>query len=215
MRTGSDYRQALRDGRRVWVVGDGLIKDVTLHPATSAMVDEYVAWYDRHLDPAWQDVVLTPPDERGERAPWAFALPRTAADLRAMGRSYSATVFLTAGNMTHTPGYGNLIALGILEAVQQRKVSQDQVANAARYRDLIARTGRFLTFAAGAAPIGYRLRDDPRERVALRIIRETDAGLVLSGKVAMHTSPAYAEDVYIGSHSGWITAVTARPSSWP
>ena len=202
MRTGSEYRQALRDGRRVWVVGDGLIEDVTLHPATRPMVDEYVAWYDRHLDPAWQDIVLTPPDERGERAPWAFALPRTAADLRAMGRSYSATIFLTAGNMTHTPGYGNLIALGILEAVQQRKVSQDQVASAARYRDLIARTGRFLTFAAGAAPIGYRMREDPRERVALRIVRETDAGLVLSGKVAMHTSPAYAEDVYIGSHSG-------------
>ena len=202
MRTGDEYRQALRDGRRVWVVGDGLIKDVTLHPATRPMVDEYVAWYDRHLDPAWQDVVLTPPDERGERTPWAFALPRTAADLRAMGRSYSATVFLTAGNMTHTPGYGNLIALGILEAVQQRKVSQDQIASATRYRDLIARTGRFLTFAAGAAPIGYRLREDPRERAALRIVRETDTGLVLRGKVAMHTSPAYAEDVYIGSHSG-------------
>ena len=202
MRTGSEYRQALRDGRRVWVVGDGLISDVTLHPATRPMVDEYVAWYDRHLDRAWQDVVLTPPNDRGERAPWAFALPRTAADLRAMGRSYSATVFLTAGNMTHTPGYGNLIALGVLDAVQQRKVSQDQVASAARYRDLIARTGRFLTFAAGAAPIGYRLREDPLERAALRIVRETDAGLVLRGKVAMHTSPAYAEDVYIGSHSG-------------
>ena len=68
MRTGDEYRQALRDGRRVWVVGDGLIKDVTLHPATRPMVDEYVAWYDRHRDPAWQDVVLTPPDERGARA---------------------------------------------------------------------------------------------------------------------------------------------------
>jgi 4-hydroxyphenylacetate 3-monooxygenase len=29
-----------------------------------------------------------------------------------------------------------------------------------------------------------------------------DAGLVLTGKVGMHTSPAYAEDVYIGAHSG-------------
>jgi 4-hydroxyphenylacetate 3-monooxygenase len=202
MRTGGEYREALRDGRRVWVVGDGLIKDVTLHPATRPMVDEYVAWYDRHLDLAWQNVVLTPPDERGERAPWAFVLPRTAADLRAMGRSYSATVFLTAGNMTHTPGYGNLIALGILDAVQQRKVSQDQIASATRYRDLIAHTGRFLTFAAGAAPIGYRLREDPRERAALRVVRETDAGLVVRGKIAMHTSPAYAEDVYIGGHSG-------------
>ena len=202
MRTDNEYREALRDGRKVWIIGEELVDDVTLHPATRGMVDEYVAWYDRHHDPAWQDVVLTPPDARGARTPWAFVVPTSAADLRAMGRSYSATIFQTAGNMTHTPAYGNLIALGILDAVRQRTVSSKQIADATDYRDLIARTGRFLTFSAGAATIGYRLREDPRARAALRVVRETDAGLVLRGKVAMHTSPAYAEDVYIGAHSG-------------
>jgi aromatic ring hydroxylase len=202
MRTGGEYRDALRDGRRVWVMGEGLVEDVTLHPATRPMVDEYVAWYDRHHDPAWRDVVLTPPDAHGARVPWAFALPKSSTDLRAMGRSYSATIFPTAGNMTHTPGYGNLIALGIRDAVRQRHVSPEQLASATRYRDDIARTGRFLTFCAGAATIGARLHADPRERAALRVVRETEAGLVLRGKVGMHTSPVYAEEVYIGSHSG-------------
>ena len=202
MRTGAEYRETLRDGRRVWVVGEGLIDDVTVHPATRAMVDEYAAWYDRHHDPAWQPVLLTPPDAGGGRAPWAFALPRTAADLRAMGRSYAATIFLTAGNMTHTPGYGNLIALGIHDVVLQRHVSAEQGEHAAAYRDHIARTGRFLTFSAGAATIGYRLREDPDQRAALRVVRETGGGLVLSGKVGMHTSPVFAEDVYIGAHCG-------------
>src|SRR5262244_3991076 len=202
MRTGSEYREALRDGRRVWVIGEGLVEDVTVHPSTRPMVDEYVAWYDRHQDPEWRDLLLGPPDDNGARTPWAFVAPRSAADLRAMGRSYAATVFLTAGNMTHTPGYGNLIALGIRDVVLQRKVSNGQLDHATRYRELIARTGRFLTFCAGAATIGYRLRPDPAERAALRVARETDAGLVLSGKVGMHTSPAYAEDVYIGAHCG-------------
>ena len=202
MRTGAEYREALRDGRRVFVIGEGSIEDVTVHPATRAMVDEYVTWYDRHRDPAWQDVVLTPPGARGERAPWAFAVPRSPADLRAMGRCYSATIFPTAGNMTHTPGYGNLIALGILDAVRQRNVSPGQIASAEAYRDRLARTGRFLTFSAGAATIGYRLRPDPADRAALRVVRETDGGLVVRGKIGMHTSPVYAEDVYIGSHCG-------------
>ncbi|HTY78905.1 MAG TPA: 4-hydroxyphenylacetate 3-hydroxylase N-terminal domain-containing protein [Candidatus Bathyarchaeia archaeon] len=202
MRTGSEYRETLRDGRRVWIMGEGLVEDVTVHPATRAMVDEYVTWYDRHHDPEWQARLLTPPDARGSRSPWAFAVPRTGADLRAMGRSYAATIFPTAGNMTHTPGYGNLIALGIHDVVRQRNVSPKQIDDAASYRDMIARTGRFLTFSAGAATIGYRLREDPGERAALRVVRETGAGLVLSGKVGMHTSPAYAEDVYIGAHSG-------------
>jgi aromatic ring hydroxylase len=202
VRTGAEYREALRDGRRVYVMGEGLVEDVTGHPATRAMVDEYAVWYDRHFDAAWRDIVLTPPDAEGKRAPWAYALPRSAADLRAMGRCYSATTFPSAGNMTHTPAYGNLIALGILDAVQQRYVSREQIDHIARYRDLLGATGRFLTFSAGAATIGYRFREDPAERAALRIVRETEAGLVLRGKVGMHTSPAYAEDVYVGAHSG-------------
>src|SRR5438445_7828419 len=192
MRTGEEYREALRDGRRVWVIGEGLVEDVTVHPATRATVDEYVAWYDRHFDPEWQDVLLTPPDAQGARAPWAFALPRSVQDLRAMGRSFSATTFLSAGNITHTPAYGNLIALGILDAIQQRYVSSEQIAHIAAYRELVGRTGRFLTFSAGAATIGFRFREDPLERAAVRVVRETDAGLVLSGKVGMHTRPASA-----------------------
>jgi 4-hydroxyphenylacetate 3-monooxygenase len=119
-----------------------------------------------------------------------------------MGRFYSATSFLSAGNVTHTPAYGNLIALGVVDAVEQRNVSREQIASARAYRELIARTGRFLTFSAGAATIGARLREDPGERTALRLVSRTDAGVVIRGKVGMHTSPAYAEDVYIGSHSG-------------
>jgi 4-hydroxyphenylacetate 3-monooxygenase len=202
MRTGAEYREALRDGRRVWVMGEGWAGDVTVHPSTRAMVHEYAAWYDRHFDPAWQDVVLTPPGADGARVPWSYVAPRSPGDLRAMGRCFSATTFLSAGNITHTPAYGNLIALGILDAITQRKVSSEQVAQAAGYRELIARTGRFLTFCAGAATIGARLRPDPAERVPLRAVRETDAGMVLRGKVGMHTSPAYAEDVYIGALSG-------------
>jgi aromatic ring hydroxylase len=202
MRTGAAYREALRDGRKVWVMGDGWIDDVTVHPATRAMVDEYATWYDRHRDPAWQHVVLTPAVSPRGRLPWAFVVPTSPDDLRGMGRCYSTTTFPTAGNVTHTPGYGHLIALGILDAVQQRKVSSEQIAHAAAYRDMIARTGRFLTFAAGAATIGTRLREDPSERAALRLVSESAAGVVIRGKIGMHTSPAYAEDVYIGSVSG-------------
>src|SRR5205823_7882124 len=120
MRTGKEYREALRDGRRVWIIGEGAVDDVTVHPATRAMVEEYATWYDRHADPAWQDVVLAPPDAQGVRVPWAFTVPTTPDQLRAMGRSYAATIFPTAGNVTHTPAYGHLIALGVHDAVLQR-----------------------------------------------------------------------------------------------
>jgi aromatic ring hydroxylase len=202
MRTGTEYREALRDGRRVWILGEGRVEDVTTHPATRPMVEEYVAWYDRHFDPDWQDVMLTPCDATGVRSPVGTIVPRNADDLVRMGRCFAATTFLSAGNITHTPAYGHMIALGVLHAVGLRNASPTQVENAEAYRAEIARTGRFLTFAAGAATIGYRLRPEPAERAALRIVRETDAGLVIRGKIGMHTSPAYAEEVYIGANNG-------------
>jgi aromatic ring hydroxylase len=196
MRTGSDYRTSLRDGRRVWVMNDGLVEDVVAHPATSAMVEEYVTWYDRHFDPAWREILLT---ETG--APVWSLPPRSAADLRQIGRSYSATTFINAGNITHTPAYGHLIALGVETAVRAYGKFPEQIDNATEYRKSVGASGRFLTFSSGQATIGYRMRSDPATRNALRIVKETPEGLHLSGKVGMFTSPAYAEDVYIGANS--------------
>ena len=130
MRTGAEYRQALRDGRTVWVMGEGRIADVTTHPATSAMVDEYARWYDRHFDPAWRDILVSPHQADGERTAWAYLAPRRAEDLIGMGRAFAKTLFLSAGNVTHTPAYGNLIALGVATAVQAVDTSPERVTAA-------------------------------------------------------------------------------------
>jgi len=101
MRTGADYRKSLRDGRKVWVLNSGPVEDVVTHPTTSAMVEEYVTWYDRHFDPAWRETLVC-----ADGSPVWGILPRSAADLRKLGASFSATTFINAGNITHTPAYG-------------------------------------------------------------------------------------------------------------
>jgi aromatic ring hydroxylase len=202
MRTGADYREALRDGRNIWVMGEGRVRDVTTHPATRAMVDEYARWYDLHFDADWRGTLMSPHRFDGEPLPWAYVAPRGVEDLRGMGRSFARTLFLSAGNVTHTPAYGNLIALGVASAVDALRASPQGAAAAFKYRDEIARSGRFLTFCGGAPIIGQRLRPDPAERVALKLGREGDAGVAISGRLGMHTSPAYAEEVYVGGLSG-------------
>jgi aromatic ring hydroxylase len=182
---------------------------MTTHPATCAMVEYYAAWYDRHVDPEWRDLLLMPPDATGERIPVAFLVPQSSGDLRRMGRSFASTIFPSAGNVTHTPAYGNLIALGILDAVQRRNPSSENVATAAAYRDWLGRTGRFLSFSAGGATIGARFREDPNDRASLRLIKATDAGIVVRGKVGMHTSVPFVDDVYIG-HFGAVTYESYR-----
>ena len=197
MRTGTEYRESLRDGRNVWVVGEGHVKDVTTHPATAAMVEEYVAWYDRHFDPGWQDMLLTKPDGNGERHPLALTPPKTTEDLRRLGKAISAVHFITGGNMTHTPGYGALIALGMLNVLKRLNHSTEEIEAAEAYRESLAKSGRFLTFAGGGPLIGTRLRQEERERVAIRLVSESADGIVVSGKIQMHTSTPFAEDLLI------------------
>ncbi|MFQ6027173.1 MAG: 4-hydroxyphenylacetate 3-hydroxylase N-terminal domain-containing protein [Dehalococcoidia bacterium] len=199
MRTGAEYRESLRDGRNVWVMGEGSIADVTTHPATSAMVEEYVKWYDRHLDSEWQETLLTQPGAKGERRPLAFEIPKTSVHLQNLGKALRAGLFASGGNMTHTPGYGALIALGMLTHLTGLDGAREEIEAAEKYRETLARSGRFLTFAGGGPLIGTRLRQDPEERVALRLEKETDQGIVVSGKVQMHTSTPFAEDVLITS----------------
>ncbi len=203
MRTGANYREALRDGRKVWVMGEGEVDDVTTHPATRALVDEYVAWYDRQRDPEWQETLLAP-KVKGKRIPWGFIVPRRSEDVVAMGRSFAKTLFLSAGNATHDPAYlADLIALGVLTTVETVYGAGSSQADQARtYRVEVAAAQRFITYCGGAPIIGQRMRPDPADRVALKLVRETDAGIVVSGRVGMHTSPAYAEDVYIGGLTG-------------
>jgi aromatic ring hydroxylase len=197
MRTGADYRIALRDGRKVFVMGEGQVDDVTTHPATRAMVEQYVAWYDRHFDPEWRETLISP-----DGTPWAFVLPRNAQEVRAIGRAIFKTIFLSAGNITHTPLYGHLIATGVLAATETLGAGPQHVENAGAYRRDVADTGKFVTFCGGAAIIGQRMQPDPADRVAVKLVRETDKGIVVRGRLGMHTSPAYAEEVYVGHLTG-------------
>ena len=220
MRTGADYKESLRDGRDVWVLGEGAVADVTTDPSTSAMVDEYVAWYDRHFDADWQDILLTPSDGNGQRHPLALTPPKTSADLRRLGKSIGAVQFVTGGNMTHTPGYGALIALGMLNVLKRLNNSSEEIEAAEAYLESLTESGRFLTFAGGGPLIGTRLRQAESDRVALRLVSETAEGIVVSGKVQMHTSTPFAEDLLItsrnelppgsGRHIWFIVPVNSR-----
>ena len=71
---------------------------MTTHPATRAMVDYHAGWYDRHFDLEWQDMLLTLSNANEERIPVAFLVPKSADDLRLMGRSF-ATPWDSAGDV--------------------------------------------------------------------------------------------------------------------
>ncbi len=198
MLTGTEYKRSLQDGRKVWILGEGDVADLTTHPATKGLVEEYGFWYDRHSDPDWAEDLLANADEDGVRRPLGLRVPISIDDLARLSHSISAQAFVSAGNVTHTPAYGALIALGILDAAEIiGDAGGGRPAVAKAYRDSLEQDGFFLTLTGGASVLGDRFRD-PADHSALRIVKETDAGLVVSGRTGMHTSTPFAHDVYVG-----------------
>ena len=46
------------------------------------------------------------------------------------------------------------------------------------------------------------MQSDPADRVSVERVSENDKGMVLRGRLGMHTSPAYAEDIWVGTLTG-------------
>ena len=94
-----------------------------------------------------------------------------------------------------------MIALGTLNVLKRLNNSSEEIEAAEEYLEYISKSGRFLTYAGGGPLIGTRLGPDESERVALRLVSESAEGIVVSGKIQMHTSTPFAEDLLISTRN--------------
>ena len=108
MRTGQEYLESLRDGRRVYVGGE-LIEDVTTHPKTRGYAEQIARYYDLHLEPEHSDV-LTYVDDDGNRQSMHWFLPRSKEDVQRR-RAYHEFWFrqFKGGIFTRPPAGMNVV----------------------------------------------------------------------------------------------------------
>ena len=85
----------------------------------------------------------------------------------------------------------------MVNVLKELNHSAEEVEAAEDYLESLAESGRFLTFAGAGTLIGTRMRQAEGERAAIRLVRETAEGIVVSGKLQMHTSTPFAEDLLV------------------
>lgn len=90
LRTGVQYRDSIRDGRRVWIDGER-VKDVASHPAFRPIVDIRARIYDMQHDEATADIMVTH-DRAGRPVATGLALPYTQDDWWAKRRALDAVL---------------------------------------------------------------------------------------------------------------------------
>jgi 4-hydroxyphenylacetate 3-monooxygenase len=194
LRTGDQYRDSIRDGRRVWINGER-VKDVTLHPMFKPIVDIRARIYDMAHESRFRDLMSY--DHDGERCAMAFKMPHVQEDWREKWRAVDAVLDEVKGIVTRVGDetIGEMWSLydgqDVLNEVDSRFSE-----NIRRHTALVNATDTFHV-SANTDPKGDRSKR-PQEQdpdMLLHVVRETDAGIVVRG-AKYETAAAYANQAF-------------------
>jgi 4-hydroxyphenylacetate 3-monooxygenase len=200
LKTGDEYREALRDEREVWYRGER-VEDVTTHPATSGAIDVYADLYDQQFEAAHQDV-LTFVREDGRRVSTCWMVPRTPEDLARKRACTEHIAWHTCGVMGRQPDllpWTHIGLVGVHPSFQRH--CPEHADNLLRYVD---RAQEENTHLAGVIiePQGTRSRSalagEERDGV-LHVVEENAEGIVIRGARAVGSYAAQANELLVGN----------------
>lgn len=202
MRTGEQYLESLRDGRRVMCGGE-LIDDLTTHPKTRGYAAQVAAFYDLHHDPAHRDA-LTWVDGDGVRRAKHWRLP-TNKEEAVDRRRYFDHVFrhFNGGQWGRLPCSNNSVMMMLVDDPEPWEAQ--------------THFGKGRPFAANIRRAWAELRDgdlasvpmfidiqfdrsgaDHTDIPMLRLVEERDEGILVRGWKAVGTSGVFANWINIG-----------------
>ena len=185
--TGQEFLDSLDDGREVWIYGER-VKQITRHPAFQNVARMLARLYDAlHEDHRRGANVLTMPTEWGGFTHRYFRAPTTVEEQVAARDAIAAWARVTYGWLGRSPDYkaAFLATLG---------------ANAEFYAPYQDNARRWYRFAQERVPfINHAIIHPPVDRnlapgapggptdVYARVVKETDAGLHVSGAKVVAT----------------------------
>lgn len=193
--TGAEYLASLADEREIWLRGER-VKDVVDHPAFRNSARMLARMYDALHDPEMASVLTTPTDtgNGGFTHPF-YKVPRTPEDVVANRDAIAAWSRLSYGWMGRSPDYKASLT-GTLGA--NAEFYEPYAENAKRWYQKTQERCLFLNHALVNPPIDKGSIPDEVRDVYVRVEKETDAGLVVSGAKVVATGSALTHYNFIG-----------------
>src|SRR5262245_22930220 len=200
-RTGEEYITGLRErAAEVYICGDQ-VKDVTTHPAFRNGIRSIAHLYDMQHDPALQDAMTYRSPTTGDRVGLSFLIPRTIQDLERRHTMMAHWARATCGMMGRSPDFMNVnvacMAATSDYCAQNRpefKQNIEQYYAYIREHDLVL-THTLVNMQRNRSPMATPLQD--RTDVALGVVRETDAGIIVRGPRVLATLGPLADEIAV------------------
>ena len=200
LRSGAEYLEGLRDGRRVYLGGE-LIRDVTQHPAFRNSAHSFAELFDRKRSAEYVEKMSF--EENGQRYPIWFLLPKTKEDLRRRREGHRHVARWTHGLLGRSPDHvasfvaGLALQPALFEA--NRKGFGDNLLGYYRY---LREHDLYASYVV-VGPQGTRNPDLYHRQVkkvpALQVTKETDRGIVLNGMKLLGTGAVFSDVIWVGN----------------
>ena len=201
-RTGSEYLKGLQaQEREVWIRGER-VKDPTTHPGLRNGALAIASLYDMQHDPQLRDEMTYVSPTSGDRVGLSFINPRTREDVERRGKMMLNWARTTCGMMGRSPDFMNVTFAAWGAAADYFARGRSQFGqNIQRYYEYIRENDLTLTHSLINL---QRSRDvsgmfNLKEGTALRIVRETDAGVVVSGARVLATLGPLSDEIAVYS----------------
>lgn len=201
MRTGAEYSDGLRDGRRVYLDGE-LVGDVTTHPGFAAAVRTVAGLFDLAGDPANRELMTYPSPRTGEPVNRIHMIPRSPEDLRLRRKAIARWSEETFGFMGRTPDHVAGFLAGFaswpgLFARGGERFGRNVVDFYERVRD----EDLYVTYTIVPPQIDRSKSavDQKDELLYTGVLREESEGIVIKGAAMLGTGSTISDWIFLSN----------------
>ncbi|MBV8166328.1 MAG: 4-hydroxyphenylacetate 3-monooxygenase, oxygenase component [Alphaproteobacteria bacterium] len=198
IRTGKAFLEALRDGREIWIDGER-VRDVTADPRFAGAAQTVAELYQLQHEAALRDTMTFPSPSSGDPVGLSFIMPRSVADLERRRAMVKVWADATGGMFGRSPDYMNIMLTGYAAAADEfAKKEQRFGDNVRAYHAYCRDNDRSMTHTLlnpqvdRSKPVHVQDKD-----LAAKIVKETDAGLVIHGARMVSTLCAFSDDLMV------------------
>ncbi|HET7140471.1 MAG TPA: 4-hydroxyphenylacetate 3-hydroxylase N-terminal domain-containing protein [Arthrobacter sp.] len=195
--TGDEYIKSLQDDREVWIYGER-VKDVTTHPAFRNSIRMAARLYDAMHKPELQDKLMVPTDTgSGGKTMSFFRTPHSVEDLKQDRIAIETWARMSYGWLGRSPDY-KAAFLGTLGGMPD--FYEPFQENAKRWYKESQEKVLYWNHAIINPPVDRHLPPDQVGDVFMKVEKETDSGLIVSGAKVVATGSAITNYNFIAHY---------------
>lgn len=211
IRTGAQYLEGLRDGREIWIQGER-VEDVTAHPGMGRGAHTLAKFLDKQFDSQLQDKLTY--EEDGKRYAMSYLMPREQADIKRRGDAYYEWATWSHGMFGRTPDYKNASIMAFAANADYLASDKPQYAdNMRNFYEYARSNDKVLTHTLVNPTFNFDQAKEGKysDKVALQVVKETDAGIVVNGARLLATLGPHADEIEVFPS----TVLKAAPENLP